>query len=464
MIKRILKFMILIAFFLLNATPLIEVQAASTSRDLILEMTRYQKGPNYNEEHGEAIINTMAAIDPVWVQLLSDQGVKIVLTDETMNQIEEFADIPPAPINDGRSPEEIPGAYSPSHRLLFVQLGGNIELESAKSTALHELGHAVDYMLNGHFTTVPFSQLGEIERLIEKEKQAIFPRDRAAHILTGENPYRDDVPAGKGYLDQPEEYFAAVFDEYYMGGTNKEELRVKAPETFQLLENLETRFIVTENIDYDGSTFSWTPYEEAAGYKFYKATHLRENATESDLYETLTEEVTSLTIPHEKEYPEDYFVQLAALDESGNEIYRTALGTTQRAQLDVTNLEHLIAEATGLQAEVEDPLEYLQYVIESGEMRLDDYYEDGPMYEKILSQSFIVRTELDIIEMMETFDPESETAGFGPDRIYEKEALSVTPAQNAIGIGLIVGVPLLIIIGIVLLIRCLVKKRKAKQN
>ena len=122
-----------------------------------------------------------------------------------------------------------------------------------------------------------------------------------------------------------------------------------------------------------------------------------------------------------------------------------------------------MTEAENLQEKVDDPLDYLGYDIESGQMILDDYYADVPVYKKSVYQSSVVRVEQDLIATMETFDPNSETDGHGPDQIYKDEAIEVTPAQNAIGLALLIGVPLIVILALIFLIRWVLKRKKASR-
>lgn len=102
-------------------------------------------------------------------------------------------------------------------KLVLVKIGhsekgkghGSVNLE------LHELAHSIDrYVFNGIRTNPHFLKIWELE------KRNLFP--------------------GKDYfLLFPEEYFAETFAMYFYSNEMKEVIKIKAPLTFQFLQNLK---------------------------------------------------------------------------------------------------------------------------------------------------------------------------------------------------------------------------------
>ncbi|KAA9021687.1 anthrax toxin lethal factor-related metalloendopeptidase [Niallia endozanthoxylica] len=110
--------------------------------------------------------------------------------------------------------DEIPGMGG--GKVVLVKIGashkgkghGSVNLE------LHELAHSVD-------------------RLVYNEL-----RDRQSYLEIWNLEKGNMFPDKKYYLLYPEEYFAECFAFYYLGGQYREELKRKAPLTYQYIKNL----------------------------------------------------------------------------------------------------------------------------------------------------------------------------------------------------------------------------------
>jgi hypothetical protein len=88
-----------------------------------------------------------------------------------------------------------------------------------KSTEVHEVGHAVDYIL---FNNVSSSK--EFSEIFKTEAEKFFNK-------TGQEYYKQNAL----------EYFAETFNYYYYGYDTRRYLNDKAPQTYKFIKNLESR-------------------------------------------------------------------------------------------------------------------------------------------------------------------------------------------------------------------------------
>ena len=110
--------------------------------------------------------------------------------------------------------DDVPGLGGGKTVLVKIGASHKGEGHSSVNLELHELAHSIDrYILHELRYDKGFLQIWE------QEKAQMFPGIRY-------------------YLTYPEEYFAESFAYYYLGGLYREELKKKAPLTYQLIYKL----------------------------------------------------------------------------------------------------------------------------------------------------------------------------------------------------------------------------------
>ncbi|MBB6444603.1 anthrax toxin lethal factor-related metalloendopeptidase [Bacillus benzoevorans] len=110
--------------------------------------------------------------------------------------------------------DDVPGIGGSKTVLIKIGASQKGNGHSSVNLELHELAHSIDRYVLDEFRYNP-----DFIQIWHKESGRLFPGQ----------PY---------FLTYPEEYFAECFAYYYLGGKLQEELKRKAPLTFQLIQDV----------------------------------------------------------------------------------------------------------------------------------------------------------------------------------------------------------------------------------
>lgn len=171
---------------------------------------------SFDQQEAANIINRINSLPPSLLQKLNDKGITVKLF------IGKLTDNPTASALSGQIPrgyqskttwDDVPGIGG--SKVVLVKIGcsekgkghGSINLE------LHELAHSID-----RYVYDDISQKQEFHDIWEKEHGQLFP--------------------GNSYFNYPEEYFAETFAMYFLNADTKNELKIKAPNTYKFFENI----------------------------------------------------------------------------------------------------------------------------------------------------------------------------------------------------------------------------------
>ncbi|MGJ7909488.1 anthrax toxin lethal factor-related metalloendopeptidase [Neobacillus sp. LXY-1] len=171
---------------------------------------------HFNQREAANIINRINELPPSLLQDIDNKGITLKLFTG------KLTDNPTASALSGQIPrgyqtkttwDDVPGVGG--SEVVLVKIGcseqgkghGSINLE------LHELAHSID-----HYVYDDTSQKQEFHDIWEKEHDQLFP--------------------GNSYFNYQEEYFAETFAMYYLNKDSKNELKIKAPNTYKFFENI----------------------------------------------------------------------------------------------------------------------------------------------------------------------------------------------------------------------------------
>ncbi|SHJ55208.1 Antitoxin component YwqK of the YwqJK toxin-antitoxin module [Anaerobranca californiensis DSM 14826] len=170
---------------------------------------------SYNPDTIKRIIREMESVPISIFEVLVALGVKHRFITGNIGRQEEFKDVSGS--IRGIPLSQASGITSTSHKLMVTRLDRN----NPAATALHELGHGVDFFLLNYISNTP-----EFEELRKKEGAKMF-----------QNPYLNT----RYFIDYHEEYFAEFFAQLFLsdelklfgGAKNLTEIKERAPETYQ---------------------------------------------------------------------------------------------------------------------------------------------------------------------------------------------------------------------------------------
>jgi len=171
----------------------------------------------FNQEEAAQIISRIDRLPPSLLEKVHEAGIVIQLFNGKLTENKAAAhleNIVPRGYVQQTTWDDIPGMGG--GKIVLVKIGashkgkghGSVNLE------LHELAHSIDRLVyNGLRGKQSYQEIWKLE------KENMFPNKRY-------------------YLLYPEEYFAECFAYYYAGGQYRQELKRKAPLTFQFIKNL----------------------------------------------------------------------------------------------------------------------------------------------------------------------------------------------------------------------------------
>lgn len=317
------------AFFMLVTIIMVfnteEVSANTASLNNMIDIR--DDDSSYDQQEAQAMTSRLDNIDDRILTHTDRAGVKIILMDMPLTQLQEFDHLsgvtPRGWENTGKTWDDVPGAggYTTAARIGYSEPGNG---HSTINLELHEFGHAVDDYAAG-FTV---SDSAEFQELMASEKDALF----SDH----------SVPS---YFDQPSEYFAEAFAMYYLGGEQQQKLANRAPQTYNFISTFHNRLVTIDNVTGNTAEFSWDGLDSAESYEIYRNDELIDTTTETSYEDEDLDNSTSY----------DYYIR--ALDSSGNPILTsyfrsmTTQATDDAQEVEDGPLEEAISEAENLSEE-----------------------------------------------------------------------------------------------------------------
>lgn len=145
-------------------------------------------------------------------------NIKVILTNDVITEVPEFSylrDVTPRGWEGtNKTWDDVPGIGG-THQVV-IRIGYSEKGKGHDSTnlELHELAHSIDQIIMSNL-----SETDKFRKIWQSEKNSIFPELE--------------------YYDFPEEYFAEVFAMYFIGGTQREQLKQKAPKTYEYIRNIK---------------------------------------------------------------------------------------------------------------------------------------------------------------------------------------------------------------------------------
>lgn len=170
----------------------------------------------YDAKEADNMINRISKIDYVLLEALYHKGVTIHLTNTNVTGLKEFAHlrgkVPRGWEELGKTWDDVVGVGG---RNVAAKIGYSnpgthhdcINLE------LHEIGHSVDYKVLNYI-----SHQELFENIFQEEAALMFT-----------NPY---------FFKYPDEYFAESFAYYYFSEETRQQLKEKAPKTYEFMKAL----------------------------------------------------------------------------------------------------------------------------------------------------------------------------------------------------------------------------------
>lgn len=170
----------------------------------------------FNEEEAGRIINRLNQLPPSLLKKIHQEGIIVKLFTGKLTEN------PSASHLKGVMPrgytntlwDEVPGIGGSKTVLIKIGASEKGNGHGSVNLELHELAHSIDRHIWHDLRFQP-----DFIAIWQKEKELLF----------ASKPY---------FLTYPEEYLAECFAYFYLGAEYREELREKAPLTFELLQNL----------------------------------------------------------------------------------------------------------------------------------------------------------------------------------------------------------------------------------
>lgn len=210
------------------------IESATTDEYLKYLLYQHLELPNsYNNHVVSSTINQFESVPITIFEDLVALGIKHRFIHGSIASQPEFRGVRQS--TRGISLSSAVGIASTNHKLIITRL----DQGTPPATALHELGHAVDFFLLDNI-----SKTDEFENLRKREAESMF------HNRYLNNQY---------FIDYAEEYFAEFFAQCFLsqdlrmfgGAKDLDEIRNRAPDTLSLFEekivNYESRFTSRTN-------------------------------------------------------------------------------------------------------------------------------------------------------------------------------------------------------------------------
>lgn len=365
------------------------VTQTAEANDDLNNMVEVRASGAEQQSEAAAMIDRLSNIDDRILYEANRSGAKIILMDEPLTDLPEFAHlsgiVPRGWESNGNTWDAVPGAggFITAARIGYSNPGNG---HSTSNLELHEFGHAVDSYVAG-FT---ISESAEFRDIMSREKNTLF----SDH----------EVPE---YFDVPSEYFAEVFGMYNLGGAKRDELQSRAPETYRFISTLHNRLISFSEVTGNTMTVTWDDVDGAASYNIYQD---GEKTAEVD---SGTESYTAEDLDVSTTY--EFYVE--PVDASGNSIltsyfrYATTSAEEDPDQIDREALQSTFEEAKTLDETFEDT--DLKTLIEEAEALLEQSSSDltqaevNDMNEALMSAIENAETARDEAEQAETQETES---------------------------------------------------------
>ncbi|WP_071394469.1 anthrax toxin lethal factor-related metalloendopeptidase [Bacillus tuaregi] len=171
----------------------------------------------FNQEEAAEMITRIDGLPASLLEKIYENGVLIQLFTGRLTENKAAAhlsNLVPRGYVHKTTWDDVPGMGG--GRTVLVKIGASDRGKghSSVNLELHELAHSIDRLVyDGLRSKHSYLEIWNLE------KENMFP--------------------GRSYfLQYPEEYFAECFAYYYLGGQFQEELKRKAPRTFQLIQKL----------------------------------------------------------------------------------------------------------------------------------------------------------------------------------------------------------------------------------
>lgn len=330
------------------------VTSAAEANDDLNNIVEVRTSDGAAESEASEMIHRLSNIDDRILYEANRSGTRVILMDVPLTDLPEFQHlsgiVPRGWESNGSTWDEVPGAggYITAARIGYSEPGNG---HSTSNLELHEFGHAVDSYVGG-FT---ISESGNFRDIMSREKDTLF----SDHV----------VPE---YFDVPSEYFAEVFSMYYLGGSEREKLQTRAPETYHFISTLHNRLVSIGEITGNTMTIHWDDTDGAESYNIYQ------NGEKVDEVDSGEESYTA----EELNVSSNYEFSVAPVDASGNEMFRgffriaTTNAEEDPGQLDTDELESLVELAKAKVAAEDEEDTDLNAAIEEAEALLEDVSSD----------------------------------------------------------------------------------------
>ena len=207
---------------------------------------------DYDVVEAQNMIDRVGALPERMLKQIVARDVRLILMDVPLTDLPEFAYlsgvVPRGWEDTGLTWDDVPGAggQTSAARIGYSDGAGGGVGHSSLNLELHELAHALDTFL----AEISISDSPEFIALHEAEKEELFPED--------------------AYFDYRSEYFAEVIAYYFLGEASRNELKDKAPDTFEFIDTLNSRILEIENRTDTTADLSWDPVPEATEYQIYR--------------------------------------------------------------------------------------------------------------------------------------------------------------------------------------------------
>lgn len=375
--RAALKRSIILVVVMMAAVVVGNVEANDDLNDIVEVRT----SDNSTSNEANMMIDRLENIDDSILYEANRSGTKIILMDVPLTQLPEFKHLsgitPRGWESSGNTWDDVPGAggYVTAARIGYSEPGNG---HSTINLELHEFGHAIDSYVAG-FT---ISDSEEFRNIMDQEKDDLF----SDH----------EVPE---YFDVPSEYFAEVFGMYYLGGSARDELQSRAPQTYEFISSFHNRLISFSDVTGNTMTITWDDMEEASAYAVYQ------NGEKVDEVEAGEEEYTAEDLDPSTNY--EFYIE--ALDDNEDTLYtsyyRFASTNAEEdpEEIDTSELEETLEEANTRSNEIEDV--DLNASIEEAESVLEEA-ESGDV-----SQADINDARDTLFSALENIEEDSEESG-----------------------------------------------------
>lgn len=303
--------MILILFLNVNNIPNHIVLAESEYEDIsdefdypteqLEKLTKvFTTGEWDNKADIQASIHSLDKIPKQLINMLEDNETEIIFIDFPLPDLPELAYLDdegtPRGYDEGDTyRDDVHGIYvrkveedTKERYEAMVTRWVETDSRELKEIMLHELGHAISHGSEDTEWEDEFAST-EFLNIHEEEQRKLIPDN--------------------DYYNVAAEYFAQAFMYYYYDDARKNELKEKAPKTYQYIEDFIYYWVEIIENSVDGIELSWTGVENADSYLIYRDGKVLAQVTEQFFRD---EDYNN--------YRHDY--DIVAIDADGNEIER----------------------------------------------------------------------------------------------------------------------------------------------